>query len=74
MANEMNSYVAISSEKAEVFYRLKEIFKSGDNHLIDAVEIINNLEGTNYSSNKGNAPESSPPFNIWESGFEPATT
>lgn len=71
MANEMNSYVAISSEKAEVFYRLKEIFKSGDNHLIDAVEIINNLEGTNYSSNKGIAPESSPPFNIWESVIGP---
>lgn len=71
MANEMNSYVVVSSHEAGVFIRLKEIFKSEDNHCIDAVDIINNLEGTNYSRIEGGAPESRPPFDIWDTIIGP---
>lgn len=71
MANEMNSYVVVCSEEAEVFQRLKEIFKSEDNHFVDAVNIINNLENTNYSSIERGASESRPPFDIWDTIIGP---
>ena len=71
MANEMNSYVVVNSHEAGVFIRLKEIFKSEDNHCIDAVDIINNLEGTNYSYVGREYCDNKPPFDIWDSIIGP---
>lgn len=52
MANEMRTYVTIHSDSEKVATRLQEIFKfddSGNQYEANALDVINNLEGTNYS-------------------------
>ena len=50
MANEMRTYVTIKSDKPEVATRLQEIFKPREGeHEATAIDIINNIKGTDYS-------------------------
>lgn len=52
MANEMRTYVTVHSDSEKVATRLQEIFKyddSGKQYEATALDVINNLEGTNYS-------------------------
>lgn len=52
MANEMRTYVTVHSNSEKVATRLQEIFKyddSGKQYEATALDVINNLEGTNYS-------------------------
>ena len=49
MANEMRTYVTVKSDEPRVAKRLQEIFKSRkDTYEVDAIDVINNLEGTSY--------------------------
>lgn len=52
MANEMRTYVTVHSDSEKVATRLQEIFKyddTGKQYEATALDVINNLEGTNYS-------------------------
>ena len=52
MANEMRTFVTVKSDVKEVATRLKEIFKfdeSSNKYEANAIDVINNLEGTDYS-------------------------
>ena len=49
MANEMRTYVTVKSDEPRVSKKLQEIFKSRkDTYEVDAIDVINNLEGTSY--------------------------
>ena len=76
MANEMRTYVTVVSEKPEVATRLQEIFKSRkNNYEVDAIDVINNLEGTSYcfsNEKEGFDKEVDFPSNeLWESIIGP---
>jgi hypothetical protein len=76
MANEMRTYVTVVSDKPEVASRLQEIFKSRkNNYEIDAIDVINNLEGTSYcfSNEKEdfNKETDFPTNELWESIIGP---
>lgn len=52
MANEMRTYVTVHSSSEKVAQRLQEIFKyddSGKQYEATALDVINNLEGTNFT-------------------------
>jgi len=52
MANEMRTYVTVHSDSEKVATRLQEIFKyddSGKQYEATALDVINNLEGTNFT-------------------------
>jgi len=50
MANEMRTYVTVKSDKPEVATRLQEIFKPREGeHEATAIDVINNIKGTDYS-------------------------
>ena len=52
MANEMRTYVTVHSDSEKVATRLQEIFKyddSGKQYEANALDVINNLEGTNFT-------------------------
>lgn len=52
MANEMRTYVKVKSQNPKVAERIQEIFKfddSGKKYEADALDILNNLLGTDYS-------------------------
>lgn len=76
MANEMRTFVTVVSENPEVATRLQEIFKSRkNNYEVDAIDVINNLEGTSYcfSNEKDdfNKEVDFPPNDLWESIIGP---
>ena len=49
MENEMRTYVTVKSDEPRVSKKLQEIFKSRkDTYEVDAIDVINNLEGTSY--------------------------
>lgn len=53
MANEMRTYVTVKSNEPRVAKRLQEIFKSRrGTYEVDAIDVINNLEGTSYCYSK----------------------
>lgn len=52
MANEMRTFVTVKSDDPRVATRLQEIFKyddSGNKYEADVLDVINNLEGTDFS-------------------------
>ena len=52
MANEMRTYVTVHSSSEKVAERLQEIFKyddTGNKYEATALDVINNLEGTNFT-------------------------
>lgn len=49
MANEMRTFVTVKSDKPEVATRLKELFTSRDGGEPNALDIINNIKGTDYT-------------------------
>jgi hypothetical protein len=52
MANEMRTFVTVKSDKPEVATRLQEIFKfekEYGKYEPNALDIINNIKGTDYS-------------------------
>ena len=52
MANEMRTYVTVHSDSEKGATRLQEIFKyddSGKQYEANALDVINNLEGTNFT-------------------------
>lgn len=60
MANEMRTYVTIHSDSEKVSTRLQEIFKyddSGKQYEATALDVINNLEGTNFTYNNETTKE-----------------
>ena len=72
----MRTYVTVVSNKPEVATRLQEIFKSRkNNYEIDAIDVINNLEGTSYcfSNEKEdfNKETDFPTNELWESIIGP---
>jgi hypothetical protein len=80
MANEMRTYVTVVSEKPEVATRLQEIFKydnSGKQYEANALDVINNLEGTNFSYSNETTKEDwnkevdFPSNELWESIIGP---
>lgn len=53
MANEMRTFVTVKSDEPRVAKRLQEIFKSRrGTYEVDAIDVINNLEGTSYCFSK----------------------
>lgn len=60
MANEMRTYVTVHSDSEKVATRLQEIFKyddSGKQYEATALDVINNLEGTNFTYNNETTKE-----------------
>lgn len=58
MANEMSTYITIVSDKKEVANKLQEIFKTKEGkYETNALDIINNIKGTEYSFNNETTKE-----------------
>lgn len=80
MANEMRTYVTVKSDEPKVAKRLQEIFKyddSGTKYEADALDVINNLEGTDFSYSNETTKENwdrevdFPSNELWESIIGP---
>ena len=80
MANEMRTYVTIHSDSEKVATRLQEIFKyddSGKQYEATALDVINNLEGTNFTYNNETTKEDwnrevdFPSNDLWDSIIGP---
>ena len=80
MANEMRTYVTVHSDSEKVATRLQEIFKyddSGKQYEANALDVINNLEGTNFSYQNETTKENwdrevdFPSNDLWESIIGP---
>ena len=76
MANEMQTFVTVKSNEPRVAKRLQEIFKSRrGTYEVDAIDVINNLEGTSYCyKNEKEDFDSNvdfPPNDLWDSIIGP---
>jgi len=76
MANEMQTFVTVKSNEPLVAKRLQEIFKSRrGTYDVDAIDVINNLEGTSYCfKNEKEDFDSNvdfPPNDLWDSIIGP---
>ena len=80
MANEMRTYVTVHSSSEKVAERLQEIFKyddSGKQYEATALDVINNLEGTNFTYNNETTKENwdrevdFPSNELWDSIIGP---
>ena len=80
MANEMRTFVTVHSDSEKVAERLQEIFKyddSGKQYEATALDVINNLEGTNFTYNNETTKEDwnkevdFPSNELWESIIGP---
>lgn len=80
MANEMRTYVTVHSDSEKVATRLQEIFKyddSGKQYEATALDVINNLEGTNFTYNNETTKEDwnrevdFPSNDLWDSIIGP---
>ena len=80
MANEMRTYVTVHSDSEKVATRLQEIFKfddSGNQYEATALDVINNLEGTNFTYNNETTKEDwnkevdFPSNDLWDSIIGP---